>query len=212
MKIISLSSSIAGPACSVACSIKKHFYKEPNSYPTNMFDYLELSLLSINQILSTENIKDKLNSNFDIFLNKDDKYSVIFNNFDHLISHHDLIINYTDQDFNQFIEKYIRRYNRIINYLKTEDKIFFIRYGSEEEKNIIQFFNIIKEINPNLEIFFINIVYDPYDKIVEVFDKNYTLINFNNYIDKSKHYSDDLFYKIMEFDWSIIDKLIYINN
>jgi len=67
-------------------------------------------------------------------------------------------------------------------------------------------------ITTNLEIFFINIVYDPYDKIVEVFDKNYSLINFNNYIDKSMYYSDDLFYKIMEFDWSIINKLIYINN
>ena len=48
MKIISLSSSIAGPACSVACSIKKHYYN--NNYKTNIFDYLEISLIGVIQV------------------------------------------------------------------------------------------------------------------------------------------------------------------
>ena len=57
MKIISLSSSIAGPACAVAKSIKKYFYN--NNYQTNMFDYLEISFLSILQILYLD--KDDIN-------------------------------------------------------------------------------------------------------------------------------------------------------
>jgi hypothetical protein len=49
MKIISLSANIAGPACAIATSIKKYFYN--NNYITNIFDYLELSIISINQFL-----------------------------------------------------------------------------------------------------------------------------------------------------------------
>ena len=52
MKIISLSALIAGPACAIATSIKKYFYK--NNYITNIFDYLELSIISINQFLLLE--------------------------------------------------------------------------------------------------------------------------------------------------------------
>lgn len=211
MKIISLSSIIAGPACSIACCIKKHFYNESNSYPTNMFDYLEISLLSIIQILESDNIKDKLNTNYEIYFNKDKKNSVKFKNFDHFISHHDLIENYTEKDFNDLIEKYKRRYDRLINYIKTENKIFFLRYYYEDYNLINKFIEIVKRINPSLEIFFINIVYDPHNKMEEIFDKNYTLINFDNYINKTIHYSDNLFYKIMEFDWNIIYKIISVN-
>jgi hypothetical protein len=49
MKIISLSANIAGFACAIASSIKKYFYN--NNYITNIFDYLELSIISINQFL-----------------------------------------------------------------------------------------------------------------------------------------------------------------
>ena len=58
MKIISLSSSIAGPACAIATAIKKHFYN--NDYQTNIFDYLEISLESINQFLLLEEKKKKM--------------------------------------------------------------------------------------------------------------------------------------------------------
>ena len=57
MKIISLSSNIAGPACAVAVSIKKYYN---NNYKTNFFDFLEVSLLSIIQVLQTEDIDNIL--------------------------------------------------------------------------------------------------------------------------------------------------------
>jgi hypothetical protein len=58
---------------------------------------------------------------------------------------------------------------------------------------------------------FINVIYDPNNTIPEYFSENYVLINFNNYIDKNKIYSQDLFYKIIEFDWKIIYNLIKLN-
>ena len=63
MKIISLSAGIAGPACAIATSIKKYFYN--GSKQTDMFDYLEISLLSIIQILSlnSDNLCDALSNN-----------------------------------------------------------------------------------------------------------------------------------------------------
>ena len=211
MKIISLSSIIAGPACSIACSIKKHFYPEPNSYPTGIFDYLEISLKSILQILEIDNFSEKISTNNYIYLNNDNKFSIQLNNFDHLISHHDLNKNNNKESIDLFFEKYNRRYKRLLNDLMIQDKIFFIRYGEEDINTIQSFFNIIKKINPTLEIFFINIVLNEENNITEIFDKNFTLINFNNYIDKNKIYSDNLFFKIMEFDWKIVYTIIETN-
>jgi hypothetical protein len=211
MKIISLSSSIAGPACSIACSIKKHFYTEPNSYPTNIFDYLEISFNSIIQILNTNNIESLLNNNYEIFPNNDNKNSIKFNNFEHLISHHDLSNNYNETEFYNIIDKYKRRYYRLINEIKTQDKIFFIRYGYENIENFIIFKEVINKINPDLKIHYFNIIYDSVNNIQEIFNEEYTLINFHNYIDITKNYSENLFFKLMEIDWNIIYKIISIN-
>ena len=91
MRIISLSSDIAGPACAISSCINTY---SKNNYPTNIFDYLEISLLSIIEILKikteTLNIDNKLRGDNEINLNKDNKNSVKFNNFNKIISHHDL--------------------------------------------------------------------------------------------------------------------------
>jgi hypothetical protein len=209
MKIISLSSIIAGPACSIAHCIKKHFYSNSNFYPTGMFDYLEISMKTINQILENNNVEDGLVNNYYIYTNKDNKSSIKLNNFDHLISHHDLSKNYNEEDLNNFFEKYKRRYKRLIYDLENEDKIFFIRYGLDDYNLITNFINKIKKINSKLEIYFINVIYDEINNINEIFHNNYILINFNNYIDKSKTYSNDFFFKLIDFDWTIIYKIIY---
>ena len=56
MKIISLSSNEAGYACAVASSIKK-YYK--NTTKTNFFDYLVVSIKSINQVLETREVAQR---------------------------------------------------------------------------------------------------------------------------------------------------------
>jgi hypothetical protein len=94
MKIISLSSSTAGPACAIATSIKKYFYN--NNYRTNIFDFLELSLLSIIQMLELDDIEKNINNNHLIIDNVNNTKSVEFKNFDKIISHHDLSKDYSE--------------------------------------------------------------------------------------------------------------------
>ncbi len=213
MKIISLSSSIAGPACAIATVIKKDFYN--NNCETNMFDYLEVSLESIIKVLTIKNnnlnIEDYLNNNYSIILNSDGNNSVFFNNFDKLISHHDLILDYNETIFNNFIEKYKRRYNRLINHIINEDKIFFVRFGDEQEELINYFINCVKKINPNLEIIFIHLYFDENNNIINYNIQNYYYVNFYNYLDFSKNYSEDLFYKTLEFDWKPVFEIINNN-
>jgi len=207
MKIISLSSSIAGPACAIGLCIKKHFYD--NNYQTNMFDYLEISLLSIIQILYLKNDDiNYLHENNEVFINPVGNNSVIFKNFNHIISHHDLKLNYSEEDYKDFIDKYKRRYHRLMEYINTEDKILFIRYGNELESVINNFMNRINEINPKLQVFFINVNYDEKSEIVNYNIKNVFYINFYNHIDKNVIYNDNLFYKTMQYDWNIISDVI----
>jgi hypothetical protein len=208
MKIISLSSCTAGPACAIACAIKQYFYN--NNYQTNMFDYLEISLLAIIQVLLL-NPRDieYLSDNNEISLNIDDNNSVKFKNFDKIISHHDLKKDYSTIDYNNFIEKYKRRYHRLIYDIKNQDKIFFIRYGIEDETQLSILINTIIENNKNLELYFINIINNEYN-----FNYKY-LKNTNNFIVinlyNSLNNDDDLFLKTLNSDWKPVYDFI-INN
>jgi hypothetical protein len=208
MKIISLSSNITGNACAVAKSIKKYFYNN-DYYETNMFDYLEISFLSILQILYLKNDDiNYLNLNNEIFLNKDDNNSVKFNNFDKIISHHDLKKIYSEYDYKVFIDKYIRRYHRLINDLKIEDKIFFIRYGIEDDDYINKFIDAIYVINPLLKVYFIIVDYNENNENIN--HKNIIYINFYNYKENIE-YDNDLFYRTMQYNWRAVYNVIYDN-
>jgi hypothetical protein len=201
MKIISLASSVAGPACAIATSIKKHFYN--NNCQTNIFDYLEITLSSINKILSEK----ELSFNFKIEPNHVEHSSVYFIDYDKIISHHDLILNYTDENINNLKEKYERRLERLLNDIKNEDIIYFIRFGEENENDIHNFISIIKTLNSSLKIKFIHLKYDE-NNINECNTDNYILINFFNYLE-DKVYSEDLFFKTLEFNWNVIHNIIY---
>lgn len=209
MKIISLSSNIAGPACAVSYCIKNYYN---NNYFTNFFDYLEVSLLSIIQVLKSNNIEHDLKENIEIYVNKDNKNSVSFNNFNRMISHHDLPINYNEHDYYNFINKYERRYYRLIEYIKKEDKIFFIRYGLENYDYIVNFISEVNNINKNVEVFFINVDFNESKQEVNYNIKNYYYINFYNFFDYNITYHSDLYYKTIQFNWkevfNVINKLL----
>ena len=207
MKIISLASNKAGFACAVATSIKKYYN---NNYQTQIFDYLVCSLNTINSILKTTNYNDIIN-NLEI-TPIDNKSCVKFKNYDNLISYHDLLNPYTITDYNIFIEKYKRRYNRLLEIIKNEDILYFIRYGYEDEKDIANFFHIIKYLNMNAKVYFINVYYD---KIKN--DYNYNIINNNCFFipinfylfeEKDKIYNEDDYYKTLEYNWDNIFKII----
>jgi len=213
MKIISLSSNIAGPACGIASSIKKYFYN--GSKQTDMFDYLEISLLSIIQVLSLNNNDIELLSYNNTFLpNINNCQSVTFNNFDRMISHHDLKIDYTDEDYIIFIDKYKRRYYRLIESIKTDNIIFFIRYGEEDPAQYLEFIKCIKNINPLCNFYIINILYDECNNINNSLYEslniyNIYIINFYNYLEMNVVYDHDLYYRMMQFNWKIVYELIY---
>ena len=207
MKIISLSSNKAGFACAVATSIKKYYN---NNYQTQMFDYLVCSLNDINNILKTNN-SDNIINNLEI-TPIDDKSCVKFKNYDNLISYHDLLNPYTKSDYNNFIEKYKRRYNRLLEIIKSENILYFIRFGYEDEKDISNFFHIIKYLNVNLKMYFINVHYDKTNN-----DYNYTIINNNCFFipinfylfeEKDKIYNEDDYYRTLEYKWDNIFKII----
>ena len=213
MKIISLSSNIAGPACAIACCIKKKFYN--NNYKTNFFDYLEISFTSILQILRLKENDinylsiDENNS----FINNTNKRTIMFSNFDKIYSHHDLKVDHTVDELNIFFEKYKRRYHRLIEYIKNENIIFFIRYGIENESQICEFIEIIKKLNPVLKVYFINI-YESNNHNKSIYNKinnldNFIEINYNYHMDKNRIYSKEAFYRLKEYNWNIIYKIIY---
>jgi len=207
MKIISLSSSTAGEACAIFSSIKKYFYD--NNCITDFFSYLVVSMESINQLLILDNnyFESYFNTNYYIYLNTDKNYTIEFNNFDKMISHHDLY-NLHQNDIDNVITKYKRRYDRFMDDIENENKIFFIRYGIENIDYIKYFIEKIKQKNNKVEIYFINLYYFEDDIIEDEYKKikleNYTNINFYTYIETTKKYNNEIFYRIMEYDWKPI--------
>jgi hypothetical protein len=142
MKVISLSHDETGTACSISVAIKKFIYND--SKQTDFFDFLLVSMKSINEVL--------LGKEFECIKNEGEQ-SVRFKNFHHMISLHDL------ENINELMEKYNRRRQRLLDDIKNNDAIYFVRFCRNirniEENEIAHFFDIVKSINPNLKVKFI---------------------------------------------------------
>jgi hypothetical protein len=155
MKIISLSASFGGPACGTASTIKEHFYN--NNKITDFFDSLVVSMKSINEVLEGKKIEFDNN----IYLVNGCK-NIHFKNFDYMISAHDIqkVEENIDASFNQqniineVQKKYQRRYERLIEDIKNNDEIYFLRYCTCNQdvkpNEILQFLNNLKKINKNI--------------------------------------------------------------
>jgi hypothetical protein len=193
---LSLSSSYAGNACAVRQSIINY---TTNSNETHFFDWLVTSMKSVNQIL--ENTPIIFESNY-IYPNPLNTTSINFKNFDLLTSHHD-IHEFNDNIINEITEKYIRRYERLINTIKEQKYINFIRYCKNstniEEEEILIFYKNIKNINPNLRFNFILI--SNYNDLVipnSLLKDNFIYINLNNYVDDDIVNETNEYYKIIK--------------
>ena len=199
---ISLSSSYAGNACAVHESINN--YTSPSN-KILFFDWLVTSMKSVNQILENTPIIFDTES---IRPNTLNNTSINFKNFDLLISHHD-IHDFNDNSINETTNKYIRRYERLINTIKEQQKINFIRYCKNqqnlEEKEIYTFYKNINNINPNL-IFNFVLISDDNDLIIpnNLLQDNFIYINLNNYVD-----NDDIVNETNDYQ-KIIKKYKYV--
>jgi hypothetical protein len=178
---LSLSSSFAGNACAVRQSIINY---TTNSNETQFFDWLVTSMKSVNQILEKTPIIFESNYKYP---NSSNTTSINFKNFDLLTSHHD-ILEFNANSINEITEKYVRRYERLINTIKKQSKINFIRYCKNqenfEEEEILIFYKNINNINPNLVLNFI-LISDCNNLIIpsSLLKDNFIYINLNKHID-----------------------------
>ena len=110
-----------------------------------------------------------------------------FKKFDLLTSHHD-IHEFNANSINEITETYVRRHKRLINTIKEQSKINFIRYCKNpqniEKEEILKFYENIRNINPNLVFNFI-LISDYCDLLIpsSLLKDNFIYINLNNYID-----------------------------
>ena len=193
---VSLSSSFAGNACAVRQSIINY---TTNSNETQFFDWLVTSMKSVNQIL--ENTPIIFESNY-VYPNSSNTTSINFKNFDLLTSHHD-IHEFNANSINEITEKYVRRYERLINIIKEESKINFIRYCKNpqniEKEEILKFYKNISSINPNLVFNFI-LISDCDGLLIpsSLLKDNFIYIDLNNYIDADILNETNNYFKIIK--------------
>ena len=100
---------------------------------------------------------------------------------------HDIPVKYNSSDIRNFIEKYKRRYNRIVEAIKTYNStIYFLRKGSIflEEKD--QFIKNIKRINPNCQFKLVELLEHNEKNNYKKIENNFISINLDNYLIKKK--------------------------
>jgi len=110
---------------------------------TLFFDLLMTSMEAVIQILSCSNIdtilyhdnivKDMINPMCG------DNSRINIKSLNYCVSIHDLGVIFDDNDIQEFINKYKRRFYRLIEYIKSNEKLCFIRHGfvTDDEKNTI---------------------------------------------------------------------------
>lgn len=194
---VSLSASEVAYACGIRQSIINY---TQNHNETNFFDWLVASVKSINQVLENNPIEFDMNSTY---INPLNSNSIHFKNFDLLISHHDLH-EVNENSINSLIEKYQKRYTRLINIIKTKNVIYFIRYckdsNSIEENEIITFFKNISVLNEKLKFKFI-LVSDHENLILPsilIENKNFKYINLNDHMDEDAINESNGYFKIIK--------------
>jgi hypothetical protein len=204
MKIISLSANKAGFACAVATSIKK--YSEKIQCPTQFFDYLVCDLADINIILNKNTSLHVLDT---VDIQPCTKKSIVsFKNFNNLISYHDLNNCFSKEEFDEFQNKYRRRYDRLLKLIQKEDILFFIRYGKEKKEELQEIITNTQLLNTDVVIRIINVFYDNTKSYPEDNNDNIIYINFYLFEDNNITYDSDNYYKTLQFKWNIVFQVI----
>jgi hypothetical protein len=163
-----------GAACNTIYQISIHKSKKE----TLFFDWLMTDLISVINVLKCDNIDTILNYNsICVDINNpivDNHSRILIKSLPSCVSIHDVNTNVTDKEIFNFIEKYKRRYNRMIDIIKGTEKIYFLRYGYVEKNTADLFIETIKNINSNCNFAFVHI--NSYNN------------NYNNNIIKSENY------------------------
>jgi hypothetical protein len=151
-----------GPTCNVKYQINKYKGKKE----TLFFDWLLTDMESVNSIFSCHDIDNILFVD-NMMIDDTNISKISIKSLSQCVSLHDVGINiydmynieneakghqkvfYFDKAREHFIEKYKRRYQKIIDYVQSDNHLVFVRYGSVDNKNKNMFIQSIKRLNPN---------------------------------------------------------------
>ena len=138
-----------------ACCVKYNIDKYRGESATLFFDWLMPSMDSVIEILNCNNINNILYSdNIVRDLNNPHHCNnsiIVIKSLNRCVSIHDLSENYTNNEVLVFIDTYSRRFKRIIEYIKSNEQICFIRMGCVSCDEIYKFIETIKKINRNCD-------------------------------------------------------------
>jgi hypothetical protein len=190
-----------GEACDVKYQILNKFKEFNNIKETYFFDWIISDFKTVLDVLNQTFLESfkKENLNIDNSNNKYQNAVVKINNYSTFVSLHDVPKNYNNTHVDNFIDKYTRRYNRLIDLIKKNNKIFFIRKTSkiisDEDQNIFR--KYLNNINPDNEITLV--ILCDYIKEDYIIKHKLILINY----EKLKLY-DDNGWKGFNYNWNII--------
>jgi hypothetical protein len=209
-----------GRHCDVAYNITK-FIK--NDIPTQFFDWSRtdfkcvlfiLNLRIIDTIFNVENII--IDKNLYQHMNE---ITLTLKNFDEknlcLLYHHDIPYkDYNEVEMNEklleFISKYKRRHDRLIELIKTDKKLCFIHnINNEFDYNDADLFNnILKSINENINYTLVLLIKEEEDTYVYMKYDNYLKINLTHFFIDTNITPD---WTYPQYDWKTIYELIQNN-
>ena len=159
------------------CYVKYNIDKYKGKCETLFFDWLMTSMKSVIEILGCHDINnilyfDNIIRDIKYPFNIEDKNArVIIKSLDLCVSVHDLPGNYTDKDILDFIIKYKKRFNYIIEYIKSNEKICFIRGGYVSQSDADKFIETILKINNNCD-FILVIIHNDKENNNEIIKHN----------------------------------------
>ena len=150
----------------VACNVKYQIDKHIGNKETLFFDWLMTDMNSVISVLNCDNIHNILHPKnivvdpFEPSVNNHHS-RIVIKPLSFCVYIHDIGVNVTNKCILDFIEKYKRRFDRIINYIKTynngKGKLYFLRYGTITDYERQLFIQTILKINPQCNFYLMSI-------------------------------------------------------
>ena len=169
-----------------ACDVKYNIDDFAGSKETFFFDWLMTDMASVNKIVGTDKI-DSILFFENIIQNPKDpikhgKSSIIIKSLSFCESIHDIPVSYDSSDINNFIEKYKRRYNRIVKTISDKKAvIYFIRKGKITRGEKKLFIKNILNINSKCQFKLVELLEQKTKNNYFISEKYFISVNLDNY-------------------------------
>jgi hypothetical protein len=189
------------------CNVKRQMNNHTVPSETLFFDWLSTDMDSVNQVIQCKNIDDILNCK-NIIKSPTSKpnirLEILISSLPYCLSIHDFSKDFSKKAIQDFINKYKRRYQRIIEFIKSTQKLSFIRYGKIEDNQKKTFIESVLQINPNCNFTLVSININQNTYVIN--KSNYFLeINLTDSPTKSQTEKD---WTTSYLDWKAIFKTI----